>query len=183
MWPEYQWEAGIWSCDQRADERPKKNRMRRGHSQTDTRTSRLFFKVDSQNPKFNLGYLLSGYHHISKKIVWTYYYATISIWSPTNSGVKIDVSLKGFGIWNNNCTPFLAFGSYRPVCIKKAQNFESFLFESILKLKLWNIKSQFSLKLLVFFGHDMKKVPFLSVENMFIINFYEGFHAKFGHED
>ena len=38
---------------------------------------------------------LSSYHHISKKIVWKYYYTTISIWSPTNSGVKISVSLKG----------------------------------------------------------------------------------------
>ena len=31
---------------------------------------------------------LSSCHHISKKIVWKYYYSTISIWSPTNSGVK-----------------------------------------------------------------------------------------------
>ena len=38
---------------------------------------------------------VSSYHHISKKIVWKYYYTTISIWSPTNSGVKISVTLKG----------------------------------------------------------------------------------------
>ena len=67
---------------------------------------------------------LSSYHHISKKIVWKYYYATILIWSPTNSGVKISVSLKGFRICNNICTPFWGFGSYRPVCLKKTQNLE-----------------------------------------------------------
>ena len=33
----------------------------------------------------------SSYHHISKKVVWKYFYTTISIWSPTNSGVKISV--------------------------------------------------------------------------------------------
>ena len=38
--------------------------------------------------------------------MWKNYYATISIWSPTNSGVKISVSLKGFRICNNICTPF-----------------------------------------------------------------------------
>ena len=105
---------------------------------------------------------LSSYHHISKKIVWKYYYATIPIWSPTNSGVKISVSLKGFRICNNIWTPFWGFGSYRHVCIKKSPKFWSFLFESILKLELWHIKSQFSLKLLVFLGHDMKRcaLPF-----------------------
>ena len=49
---------------------------------------------------------LSSYHLISEKIVWKYYYATLSIWSPTNSGVKISVSLKGFRICNNICTTF-----------------------------------------------------------------------------
>ena len=39
---------------------------------------------------------------------------------------------------------------------QKSPKFGSFLFESILKLDLWNIKSKFSLKLLVFLGHDMK---------------------------
>ena len=37
---------------------------------------------------------LSSYHHISKKIVWKYYYTTISIGLPTNSGVKIPYRLK-----------------------------------------------------------------------------------------
>ena len=37
---------------------------------------------------------LSSYHHISKTIVWKYYHPTISIWSPTNSGVKIYVSFQ-----------------------------------------------------------------------------------------
>ena len=48
---------------------------------------------------------LSRYHHISNKVLWKYYYATISIWSPSDSVVKISVSLKGFRISNNICTP------------------------------------------------------------------------------
>ena len=38
----------------------------------------------------------------------------------------------------------------------------SFLFEFVLKLELWNIKSQFSLKLFIFSGQDMKRcfLPF-----------------------
>ena len=68
----------------------------------------------------NILYELSSYHHIGEKIVWKYYQATISIWSPTSSGVKISVSLKGFRICNNICTPFLGLGSYRPVCLKKS---------------------------------------------------------------
>ena len=69
---------------------------------------------------------LSSYRHISKKIVWKYYHATISIWSPNNSGVKISVSLTGFRIYNIICTPFWGFGSYRPVSLKKAQNLQVF---------------------------------------------------------
>ena len=82
---------------------------------------------------------LSSYHHISKKIVWKYYYATILIWSPTNSGAKISVSLKGFRICNNICTPFLGFGSYRPVCHKKAQNLEVFC-----SSPFWNLNFEIS---------------------------------------
>ena len=37
----------------------------------------------------------------------------------------------------------------------------SFPFESVLKLELWNIKSQFSFKLLVFLGHGMKRCVLL----------------------
>ena len=64
---------------------------------------------------------LSSYHHISKKVVWKYCYATISIWSP-----------------------------------KKSPKLGIFLFESILKLELWNIKH------LVFLGHVMQRcaLPF-----------------------
>ena len=82
---------------------------------------------------------LSRYHHITKNIVWKYYYATISIWSPTNSGVKISVSLKGFRICNNICTPFWGFGSYRPVCLKKAQNLEVFYLS-----QFWNLNFEIS---------------------------------------
>ena len=82
---------------------------------------------------------LSSYHHISKKIVWKYYYATISIWSPTNSGVKISVSLKGFRFCNNMCTPFWGFGSYRPVCLKKAKNLEVFYLS-----QFWNLNFEIS---------------------------------------
>ena len=43
MWPEGQWEAGIWSCDLRANERPKKKLHGKGtnrqtHKQTDMST-------------------------------------------------------------------------------------------------------------------------------------------------
>ena len=82
---------------------------------------------------------LSSYHHISKKKVWKYYHATISIWSPPNSGVKISVLLKGFRICNSICTPFLGFGSYRPVCLKKAQNLEVFYLSPF-----WNLNFEIS---------------------------------------
>ena len=105
---------------------------------------------------------VSSYHHSGKKIVWKYYEATISIGSPTNSGVKISISLKVFRICHNICTLFGGFDSYRPVCLKKNPKFGSFLFESIWKHELWNIKSQFSLKLLVFLRQVMKRcaLPF-----------------------
>ena len=54
------------------------------------------------------------------------YSATISICSPTNPGVKISVSLKGFRICNNICTPYQGFGSYGPVCLKKSRNLQVF---------------------------------------------------------
>ena len=39
---------------------------------------------------------------------------------------KISVLLKGLRICINICTPFFGFGSYRPVCLKKAHNLEVF---------------------------------------------------------
>ena len=118
-------------------------------------------KLDSNLFKLILVYpnLLCSYHHISKEIVWKYYYATISISSPTNSGVKISVSLKGFRICNNICWPFFRFDSYRPVCLKKAQNLEVFY-----SSPFWNLNFEISKVnfLLVFLGHDMKRcvLPF-----------------------
>ena len=82
---------------------------------------------------------LSSYHHISKKILWKYYHVTISIWSPTNSGVKISVSLKGFWICNNIGTPCWGFGSLRPVCLKKAQHLEVFY-----SSPFWNLNFEIS---------------------------------------
>ena len=57
----------------------------------------------------------------------------------------------------------------------------SFPFESVLKLELWNIKSQLSLKLLVFLEHDMKRcvLPFFGQP----IHTWSSFHGKFGHKD
>ena len=49
------------------------------------------------------------------------------------------VSLKGFRICNNICTPFLRFGSYRPVCLKKAQNLEVFYLSLF-----WNLNFEIS---------------------------------------
>ena len=46
IWPEGQWEAGIWSCDLRANERPQKNLHGNGtlnrhtHTHTDSVTTR-----------------------------------------------------------------------------------------------------------------------------------------------
>ena len=85
---------------------------------------------------------LSSYHHISKKILWKYYYATISIWSPTNSGVKISVSLKCFRIWNNICKKFLGFGSYWPVCLKKPKILK---FSIQFHFETWTLKYQKSI--------------------------------------
>ena len=120
-------------------------------------TVRLRFRKSISGYHFQTIRELSSYHHIGKKIVWKYYHANISIWSPTNSRVKISVLLKGIRICNNICTPVWGFGSYRPV------------FYSI---QFWNIKSQFSLKLLVFLGHVMKRyaLPFFGkqVHNKFL---------------
>ena len=54
-----------------------------------------------------------------------------------------------------------------------------FLFKSVLKLELWNIQSQFSCKLLVFLGHDMKICFFLSLASHVKLHLWAGFHAKF----
>ena len=114
---------------------------------------------------------LSSYHHISKKIVWKYYYATISIWSPTNSGVKISVSLKGFRICNNICTPFWGFGSSRPVCLKRSQHLEVFYSSQFWNLNFEISKVSFPQNSWSFWDMLWKDVPFLSLENKFIINF------------
>ena len=79
---------------------------------------------------------LPSYQHISKKKVWKNDYTTISLWSPTNSGSNISVSLKGFRICNNICLLFWGFGSYIPVCLKKSPKTWSLLLKSVLKLKL-----------------------------------------------
>ena len=65
---------------------------------------------------------------------------------------------------------------------KKSQTNLSFLFESVLKLELWNIKSQFSSKLLVFWDMIWKDVSFLSLDNQFILHLWAIFHAKFWHK-
>ena len=128
--------------------------------------------MDIYNASLGLLRELSSYHHISKKIVWNYYCATISIWSPTNSGVNISVSLKGFRICNNICTTFLEFGSYPPVCIKKAQNLEVFYLSPF-----WNLNFEISKVNLLkknswsFWDMIWKDVPFLFLENKSIINF------------
>ena len=60
--------------------------------------------------------------------------------------------------WHN----FLGVWLLQTCLSQTSPKFWSFLFKSILKLELWNIKSQFSLKLLVFLGHDIKRcaLPF-----------------------
>ena len=126
---------------------------------------------------WNFIWELSSYHHISKKIVWKYYYATILILSPTNSGVEISVSLEGFRICNNICTPFGRFGSYRPVCLKKAQNLEVFYSSQFWNLNFEISKVNFLLNFWSFWDMLWKDVPFLSLENKFIINFYKSFHV------
>ena len=125
---------------------------------------------------------LSSYHYISKKIVWKYYYATILIWSPTNSGVKISLLLKGFRICNNICTPFLGFGSYRHVRLQKAQNLEVFYSSPYLNLIFETSKVLF-LNCWSFWDMIWKDVSFLSLDNQFILHLWASFHAKFGHKD
>ena len=80
---------------------------------------------------------LSSYHHISKKILWKYYYATISISSPTNSGVKISVSLKGSRIGNNICTPFLGLAPTELFVSKKSKIWK---FSIQVNFETWTLK-------------------------------------------
>ena len=107
----------------------------------------------------------------AKKIVWKYHYATISIWSPSNSGVKIFVSFEGFRICNNICTLFWEFGSYRPVCLKKAQNFEVFYSSQFWNLNFEISKVNFLKNCWSFWDMLWKDVHFLSFEKKFIIKF------------
>ena len=88
-------------------------------------------------------------------------YTTISLWSHTNSGAKFSAVFTGFRI----CIDFLGVFSHRNVALKKA-HWKFFCFESVWKLKLWSIKSQFYFKLLVFLGQDMS---FLARDNKFIL--------------
>ena len=61
---------------------------------------------------------------------------------------------------------------------KKSATIGQFMFESVLKHELLNINSQFSSILLVFLGHDMKIVSFLSLYNQFILHLRASFHTK-----
>ena len=63
------WEAGIWSCDLRASERPKKNTCegtsdKHTEKQTNRQTLRLLVKIDGINTKTNLIYMNLGQHLI-----------------------------------------------------------------------------------------------------------------------
>ena len=104
----------------------------------------------------------SSYHHISRKIVWKYYYATISISSPTNSGVKISVSLKGFRICNNICTPILGLAPTDLFVSKKPKIWK---FSIRVNFETWTLKYQKSIFFKIFglFGTCYEKMcpPFL----------------------
>ena len=62
-----------------------------------------------------------------------------------------------------------------PVCLLKKP---SLWLKSILKLELWNLKSQFSFKPLVFLEQDMTR-SVLSLDNQLISNLWASLHAKF----
>ena len=109
--------AILWICQKQNFYRPNSNILR---------------------PRYNIRKLPSS-QHISKINVWKNYFTTISLWSPTNSGAKISVLLKGFRICKNISTTFLGFGSYRPVCLKKAQNLEVFY-----SSPFWNLNFEIS---------------------------------------
>ena len=78
-----------------------------------------------------------------------------TIWPPTNSGAKISAFVhriqnlqKYRQIWWGVRLPQTCLSKIRP-------KIGIFFFYSVLKPKLLNIKSKFSLKLLVFLGHDI----------------------------
>ena len=70
----------------------------------------------------------------------------------------------------NTCRFFGGLGSRRPIFLQKKKKWR-FLVKSVLKLELWNMKSQFSFKLLVFLGHDIKNMcpSFLWTINSYFI--------------
>ena len=161
--------AARWHCSKWFENRKFKGGHPWNYLCSQTLPSMITWQaVYSKSYKFRL-WELSSYHHISKKIVWKYYYATISIWSPTNSGVKISESLKGFIICNNICTPFLGFGSYRPVCLKKSWNLEVFYLSPFWNLNFEISKVNFLWDCWSFWDTLWKGMPFLSFENKFII--------------
>ena len=93
---------------------------------------------------------LLSYHHISMTSVWKNCYNTISLWPPTNSGAKnLNIVHRIQNLQKILANFFGGLGYHRPVCLFKKNG--SFLFESVLKLELWNIQSQLSFKLFVFF--------------------------------
>ena len=98
---------------------------------------------------------LPSYQHISKINVWKNYFTTISLWSPTHSGSKTSVSLKGFRICNNISTHFWGFGSSRPVCLKKAHNLEVFYSSPFWRLNFEISKVNFILNFWYFCYENM----------------------------
>ena len=108
------------------------------------------------------------YQHISMKNVWQNCYNTNSLWPPTNSGPQICASFTGFRICKKYLQIFLGVRLPQTCLSLKSPKIGSFLFESVFKLTLWNMKNIFSLTLL---GQDMKRcvLPFFvqAIHNLF----------------
>ena len=96
-----------------------------------------------------------------------------------NLTTQVTKAFTGFRIFKNTFRFFWELGFHRPVCLKKSPKFWSFLFESVLKLELLNIKSQFSVKLFVFSWYDIKGSTLLSLDNQCKPHLCASFHAKF----
>ena len=90
--------------------------------------------------------------------------------------VLVGLSRQSSGKWLEDSIKYFKFGKrfckkqIPSVCLKKKKN-RSYLFEFILKLEFWNIKSQFSFQLLIFLGHDMTimRLSFLWTTNSYFI--------------
>ena len=110
-------------------------------------------------------------------------YTTISLLSHTNSGVKIIALFTQLQNLQEYLYIFVGGKAPKDLLFSKKPNIGCFLFNYLLQLELWNIKSKFAIKLLVFLGHDMTICVLFTLDKQFILQVWSSFHAKFGHKD